>query len=108
MASTTNRPSISSLDAQLSGLDEPEMYLRKRIIVSDDDSLEAGDLSDGLSEDEDVLGCPLPSTPEDNELLEAEVIKLLHHFSSPSMTQDCFLSITFLILFRDKFLRLDE
>lgn len=82
MTSIANRPSISSLDAQLSSLDEPEMYLRKRIRdpSPDDDSLEGGDLSDGLSEDEDVLGCPLPSTPEDNELLEAEVTKSFHHF----------------------------
>lgn len=86
MATKLNHPSISSLDAHLNGvelLDEPEMYLRKRIRdPSPDDSLEAGDLSDGLSEDEDVLGCPLPSTPEDNELLEAEVNILLHHFCS--------------------------
>lgn len=75
MSSKYNRPSISSLDAQLSGLEEPEVYLRKRFRdQSPDDSLEAGELSDALSEDEDVPGCPLPSTPEDNELLEAEVI----------------------------------
>lgn len=75
MSSKYNRPSISSLDNVHSiGLDEPEIYLRKRIRdTSPDDSLEAGDLSDGLSDDEDVPGCPLPSTPEDNELLEAEV-----------------------------------
>lgn len=75
MASNINRPSISSLDEHMNGLDEPEMFLRKRIRDPSPDSLEAGDLSDGLSEDEDVLGCPLPSTPEDTELLEAEVIK---------------------------------
>lgn len=64
----------------MSALDEPEpeVYLRKRIRDhSPDDSLEAGDLSDGLSDDEDVPGCPLPSTPEDNELLEAEVRNLI-------------------------------
>jgi hypothetical protein len=67
--------SPSSLDSAHSfGMDEPEVYLRKRIRdPSPDDSLEAGDLSDALSDDEDVPGCPLPSTPEDNELLEAEV-----------------------------------
>lgn len=75
MSSKLNRPSTSSLDAHLNGLEEPESYLRKRIRdPSPDDSLEAVELdSDGLSEDEDVPGCPLPSTPEDNDLLEAEV-----------------------------------
>lgn len=74
MSSNVNRPSVSSLDGHLSGLEEPEVYLRKRIRdPSPDDSLEAGELSDALSEDEDIPGCPLPSTPEDNELLEAEV-----------------------------------
>jgi hypothetical protein len=52
-----------------------EMFLRKRVrdpspnII--DDPFD-GELSDALSEDEDN-GCPLPSTPEDTELLEAEV-----------------------------------
>ena len=66
-------------------LEDPENYLRKRIhqrepSLDDDDSLEAGDLSDGLSEDEDAPGCPLPSTPEDNELLEAEVSQVYTNF----------------------------
>lgn len=75
MASEANRPSVSSLDVNLNGQDESESYLRKRIPrdPSPDDSLEAGELSDALSDDEDVPGCPLPSTPEDNDLLEAEV-----------------------------------
>lgn len=30
-------------------------------------------------EGEDGVGCPLPSTPEDNQLLEAEVKKIRHH-----------------------------
>lgn len=63
-------------------MDEPEVYLRKRIRdPSPDDSLEAGDLSDALSDDEDVPGCPLPSTPEDNELLEAEVRFITSYFT---------------------------
>lgn len=75
MSSFFSRPSVS-LDEHS---EEPEIVLRKRFRdPSPDDSLEAGDLSDALSEDEDVPGCPLPSTPEDTELLEAEV-KLLHH-----------------------------
>lgn len=79
MSSKTNRPSVTSLDDHLRGLEEPEIYLRKRIRdQSPDDSLGAsGELSDGLSEDEDVPGCPLPSTPEDNELLEAEMTEVL-------------------------------
>lgn len=75
MSTKVNNPSISSGD-----LDEPENYLRKRFRdQSPDDSLEAAELSDALSEDEDIPGCPLPSTPEDNDLLEAEV------FISPSI-----------------------
>lgn len=76
MSSKYNRP-LDSMDASSNGMAEPEVYLRKRIRdtsppASPDDSL-GGDLSDALSEDEDVPGCPLPSTPEDTELLEAEV-----------------------------------
>ena len=85
MSSKYNRPSISSLDGRSMELEDPENYLRKRIhqrepSLDDDDSLEAGDLSDGLSEDEDAPGCPLPSTPEDNELLEAEVSQVYTNF----------------------------
>lgn len=73
MASEGNRPSVSSLDTNSNGHDESYL-LRKRIPRDPDcDSLEAGELSDALSDDEDVPGCPLPSTPEDNDLLEAEV-----------------------------------
>lgn len=51
--------------------------LRKRMpwnsIVSDSIDLLAD--VDGLDdEEEDEIGCPLPSTPEDNQLLEAEVL----------------------------------
>lgn len=77
MSSKITRPSISSIDQHLGSLEEPESYLRKRIRdsspLNDSEDFPEGDLSDGLSEDEDVPGCPLPSTPEDNELLEAEV-----------------------------------
>lgn len=71
--------------AHLHNAMEPETYLRKRIRdPSPDDELEAGDLSDALSDDEDVPGCPLPSTPEDNELLEAEVSNccIIIHFTT--------------------------
>lgn len=42
-------------------------------LVSDD--VDLLDVDDGLEEEEDDdCGCPLPSTPEDNNFLEAEVI----------------------------------
>lgn len=42
---------------------------------SDDSDLMDEDDEDELAEDdEDAVGCPLPSTPEDNQLLEEEVI----------------------------------
>lgn len=72
MSSAVSRPSTSSME--VTALEEPEMYLRKRILKEpSDEDLEPGELSDALSEDEDAPGCPLPSTPVDNELLEAEV-----------------------------------
>lgn len=68
MSAKVNHPSDSAFE-------ESENYLRKRFRDdSPDDSLEAAELSDALSEDEDAPGCPLPSTPEDNDLLEAEVL----------------------------------
>jgi hypothetical protein len=72
-----NRPSISSLDAQLN-LDDDDMYLRKRIRdQSPIDRLDGDEESLALSDEEDIPGCPLPSTPEDNELLEAEVSRMV-------------------------------
>lgn len=74
MFAKKNRPSISSLDTHSNIEDDDEMYLRKRIRdQSPIDRLDNDDLSDALSEEEDFPGCPLPSTPEDNQLLEAEV-----------------------------------
>lgn len=55
-----------------------EATLRKRhpwnSLVSDGIDLlaDVDELDD--EEEEDGVGCPLPSTPEDNQLLEAEVI----------------------------------
>lgn len=57
-----------------------DTILRKRnpwnSLVSD--SIDLLDDVDELDdeEEEDGVGCPLPSTPEDNQLLEAEVILL--------------------------------
>ncbi|TMW45922.1 hypothetical protein DOY81_008997 [Sarcophaga bullata] len=61
--------------------DEVKMILRKRRIWGHEDSLSANDLD--LLEDDDVLveeddaGCPLPSTPEDTQLIEAEMTEVL-------------------------------
>lgn len=60
-----------------------EMRIRKRRPWNPDGSLVSGEID--LLDDDDVIdeeeedgvgGCPLPSTPEDNQLLEAEVRKL--------------------------------
>lgn len=65
---TNNQRSPVDMDEQL----DPDIMLRKRQIWTNDDSF---DLTDGeySDEEEDIPGCPLPSTPEDNQLLEAEV-----------------------------------
>lgn len=60
--------------------DEVKMILRKRRAWDHADALSANDLDllgddDVLAEDEDEAGCPLPSTPEDTQLIEAEVNK---------------------------------
>lgn len=39
-------------------------------LLDDDDD---DDDEDDLEEEDDAVGCPLPSTPEDNQLLEEEV-----------------------------------
>lgn len=74
------RNSSMSLDDQLNDINlglDPDIIIRKRHVWSpEEDSLESADidLMDDDEELEDGAGCPLPSTPEDNELLEAEVI----------------------------------
>lgn len=64
-----------------------ESVLRKRnpwnSLVSDSIDLLADVDELDYEEEEDGVGCPLPSTPEDNQLLEAEVcnfIIFLHLF----------------------------
>lgn len=61
-----------------------EMRIRKRRPWNPDGSLVSGEID--LLDDDDVIdeeeedgvgGCPLPSTPEDNQLLEAEVCYIL-------------------------------
>lgn len=67
---------VEQLNAEANQILE-DMTLRKRRPWNPDGSLVSGDidLDDGLDdeEEEDGVGCPLPSTPEDNLLLEAEV-----------------------------------
>lgn len=67
-----------------------KMILRKRRGWGHDDSLCTNDL-DLLGEDDDVLaeeddaGCPLPSTPEDTQLIEAEVCILDQNWHRSTM-----------------------
>lgn len=84
------RVSLVSLDDQLNDINlgmEPDIMLRKRHIWNpDEDSLVSADIDllddDIVEEEDDEGGCPLPSTPEDNQLLEAEVISnLCNRFS---------------------------
>lgn len=74
---------VEQLNAEANQILE-DMTLRKRRPWNPDGSLSvSGDIDllgddDGLDdeEEEDGVGCPLPSTPEDNQLLEAEVSDL--------------------------------
>lgn len=70
----------------LSSVLRDESGLRKRHVwhdvdEEDGDSLHSDDsdlLDDELAEDdEDAVGCPLPSTPEDHQLLEEEVGRVM-------------------------------
>lgn len=86
----------SSLNLNLN-LSDDDLVIRKRRPWNPEiDSLGSGELDilddddDALYEEEDGGGCPLPSTPEDNQLLEAEVIyyylfrnKILEIFHQP-------------------------
>ncbi|KAH8306283.1 hypothetical protein KR018_005884 [Drosophila ironensis] len=61
--------------------EEVKMILRKRRGWGPEDSLSANDLDlleydDELGEEDDA-GCPLPSTPEDTQLIEAEMTEVL-------------------------------
>ncbi|KAH8288473.1 hypothetical protein KR054_003212 [Drosophila jambulina] len=80
---------VTTTTATLRGSDEVEedifeqvkMILRKRRGWGPEDSLSANDLDlleydDELGEEDDA-GCPLPSTPEDTQLIEAEMTEVL-------------------------------
>lgn len=70
-------PTTSADDGVGDSINETETTLRKRnpwnSLVSDSIDLlaDVDELDD--EEEEEGVGCPLPSTPEDNQLLEAEV-----------------------------------
>lgn len=53
--------------------DIPGLHEVKELLEEDDTSC--------LAEEEDGVGCPLPSTPEDDHLLNCEVKKNLKFFS---------------------------
>lgn len=64
-----------------------ESALRRRnpwnLLVADSiDLLADVDELDDDEEEEDGAGCPLPSTPEDNQLLEAEVKLIIINYSA--------------------------
>lgn len=73
----TNRIGSGSDEVEEDIFEEVKMILRKRRVWGPEDSLSANDLGlleydDELGEEDDA-GCPLPSTPEDTQLIEAEV-----------------------------------
>lgn len=78
MSEILGEPTLTTADDHGS---TSEAVLRKRnpwnSLVSDSIDLlaDVDELDD--EEEEDGVGCPLPSTPEDNQLLEAEVFYLL-------------------------------
>ncbi|KRK04065.1 adiponectin receptor protein isoform X2 [Drosophila yakuba] len=76
--------------------EQVQMILRKRRGWGPEDSLSPNDLDlleydDELGEEDDA-GCPLPSTPEDTQLIEAEVWeaswKVCHYKNLPKWLQD--------------------
>nr|XP_043065915.1 adiponectin receptor protein-like [Drosophila bipectinata]XP_043065916.1 adiponectin receptor protein-like [Drosophila bipectinata] len=73
----TNKIGSGSDEVEEDIFEEVKMILRKRRGWGPEDSLSANDLGlleydDELGEEDDA-GCPLPSTPEDTQLIEAEV-----------------------------------
>ncbi|KAH8313379.1 hypothetical protein KR067_005005 [Drosophila pandora] len=77
----TNRIGSGSDEVEEDIFEEVKMILRKRRGWGPEDSLSANDLGlleydDELGEEDDA-GCPLPSTPEDTQLIEAEMTEVL-------------------------------
>ncbi|XP_043067999.1 adiponectin receptor protein isoform X1 [Drosophila bipectinata] len=77
----TNKIGSGSDEVEEDIFEEVKMILRKRRGWGPEDSLSANDLGlleydDELGEEDDA-GCPLPSTPEDTQLIEAEMTEVL-------------------------------
>ncbi|XP_070137103.1 adiponectin receptor protein isoform X2 [Drosophila bipectinata] len=92
----TNKIGSGSDEVEEDIFEEVKMILRKRRGWGPEDSLSANDLGlleydDELGEEDDA-GCPLPSTPEDTQLIEAEVWeaswKVCHYKNLPKWLQD--------------------
>lgn len=86
---------VEQLNAEANQILE-DMTLRKRRPWNPDGSLVSGDIDllgddDVLDdeEEEDGVGCPLPSTPEDNQLLEAEVSDFARPCNLGACTEPC-------------------
>ncbi|SPP80766.1 adiponectin receptor protein isoform X1 [Drosophila guanche] len=78
---TTTATHHGSDEAEEDIFEQVQMILRKRRGWGPDDSLSTNDLhlleyDDELGEEDDA-GCPLPSTPEDTQLIEAEMTEVL-------------------------------
>ncbi|XP_034127184.1 adiponectin receptor protein isoform X2 [Drosophila guanche] len=93
---TTTATHHGSDEAEEDIFEQVQMILRKRRGWGPDDSLSTNDLhlleyDDELGEEDDA-GCPLPSTPEDTQLIEAEVWeaswKVCHYKNLPKWLQD--------------------
>ncbi|XP_034665043.1 adiponectin receptor protein isoform X2 [Drosophila subobscura] len=93
---TTTATQHGSDEAEEDIFEQVQMILRKRRGWGPDDSLSTNDLhlleyDDELGEEDDA-GCPLPSTPEDTQLIEAEVWeaswKVCHYKNLPKWLQD--------------------
>ncbi|KAI8044696.1 hypothetical protein M5D96_000867 [Drosophila gunungcola] len=74
---TTTTATLRGSGSEEDIFEQVQMILRKRRGWGPEDSLSANDLDllgydDELAEEDDA-GCPLPSTPEDTQLIEAEV-----------------------------------
>ncbi|XP_017131438.1 adiponectin receptor protein isoform X1 [Drosophila elegans] len=78
---TTTTATLRGSGSEEDIFEQVEMILRKRRGWGPEDSLSANDLDllgydDELAEEDDA-GCPLPSTPEDTQLIEAEMTEVL-------------------------------
>ncbi|XP_070072750.1 adiponectin receptor protein isoform X2 [Drosophila takahashii] len=93
---TTTTATLRGAGSDEDIFEQVQMILRKRRGWGPEDSLSPNDLDlleydDELGEEDDA-GCPLPSTPEDTQLIEAEVWeaswKVCHYKNLPKWLQD--------------------